>query len=95
MYGIGAGSARWISGTYPAHLAVGELLARVHNVGAAMAYSDATIDLASTIAALARPVLGCKKHYMLCPEAATGAIRDGSTLISPSRKEGTHQQLLQ
>lgn len=95
MYGIGAGSARWISGTYPAHLAVEQLLARVHGVEAAMTYSDATIGLASTVAALARPVLGCRKHYMLCPEAATGAIRDGLTLIPPGRKEGTHQKLLQ
>lgn len=93
-YGIGAGSARWISGTFPPHLAVEQLLARAHDVEAAMTYADATIGLASTIAALARPILGHKKHYLLCPQAATGAVRDGLTLISPSRKEGTDQKIL-
>lgn len=94
-YGIGAGSARWISGTFPVHLAVEQVLARAHEVEAAMTYADATIGLASTIAALARPVLGRKKHYMLCPQAASRAVRDGLTLISPSRKEGTDQKTLQ
>lgn len=93
-YGIGAGSARWISGTFPVHLAVEQVLARIHDVEAAMTYADATIGLASTIAALARPVLGRKNHYMLCPQGATGAVRDGLTLISPSRKEGTDQTTL-
>ncbi|KAJ0122921.1 Aminotransferase FUM8 [Diaporthe amygdali] len=58
MYGIGAGSARWISGTFPPHLAVERLLARAHGAETAMTYADATIGLASTIAALARPVFG-------------------------------------
>lgn len=94
-YGIGAGSARWISGTFPVHLAVEQVLARTHNVEAAMTYADATIGLASTIAALARPVIGRTKHYMLWPQAAEGAVRDGLILISPSRKEGTDQKTLQ
>lgn len=94
MYGIGAGSARWISGTFPPHLAVERLLAHTHGAEAAMTYADATIGLASTIAALARPVLGRKKHYMLCPQAATTAVREGLTLISPGRKGGTDQTTL-
>lgn len=98
-YGIGAGSARWISGTFPVHLAVEQVLARAHNVEAAMTYADATIGLASTIAALARPVIGHTKHYIPCPQAAKGAVRDGLTLISPGRKtgrkEGADQKTLQ
>lgn len=95
MYGIGAGSARWISGTFPVHLAAEQLLAYNHGVEAAMTYADATIGLASTVAALARPVLGRKRHYMLYPEAATGAVREGLTLIPPGRKDGTDQKVLQ
>lgn len=94
MYGIGAGSARWISGTFPPHLAVEQLLARIHDAEAAMTYSDATIGLTSTIAALARPFLGRRKHYMLCPQTATGAVCDGLTLISPGRKKGIDQKIL-
>lgn len=95
MYGVGAGSARWISGTFPPHLSVERLLARIHGAETAMTYADATIGLASTIAALARPVLHCKRHFMLYPQAATGAVRDGLTLISPRCKKGLEQELLQ
>lgn len=95
MYGIGAGSARWISGTFPPHLAVERLLARTHGAEAAMTYADATIGLASTVAALARPVIGRKKHYMLYPQAATRAVRDGLALISPGCNKGTDQKTLQ
>lgn len=86
-YGLGAGSARWISGTFPPHLAAEKLLAEVHGTESAMAYPDATIGLASTIAALARLVLSCKQHYFLFPRDATGAVRDGLALIPPKGKE--------
>lgn len=87
LYGVGAGSARWISGTFPPHLKVEKLLAELQGAESAMTYADAEIGLASTIAALARPVLGCKRHYMLFPQNATGPVRDGLVLIPPKGKE--------
>lgn len=94
LYGIGAGSARWISGTFPPHLSVEKLLAEVLDTESSMTYADATIGLASTIAALARPVLGAKRHFMLYPRDARGAVRDGLALIPPKDKKGPTQKVL-
>ncbi|KAK1975553.1 aminotransferase class I and II [Colletotrichum cereale] len=81
QYGIGAGGARWICGTFPPHLAVEDLIARATGMEAGMTYADASIGLASTIAAISRPVLGHEKHYMLFDRGATQFVRDGFTIV--------------
>ncbi|KAI1871370.1 uncharacterized protein JN550_004364 [Neoarthrinium moseri] len=85
IYGIGAGSARWISGTFPSHLTVEAMLSHATGTEAAMVYPDESIGLTSTIAALARPIIGFKEHYILVPRRFSGLVRDGLALIPPSR----------
>ncbi|GKT54593.1 FUM8p protein [Colletotrichum tofieldiae] len=82
QYGIGAGGARWICGTFPPHLAVEDLIARVTGMEAGMTYADASIGLASTIAAISRPLVGHNKHYMLFERGVTQFVRDGLTMVS-------------
>ncbi|KAJ0299611.1 hypothetical protein COL516b_009118 [Colletotrichum fioriniae] len=85
QYGIGAGGARWICGTFPPHLVVEDLIARATGMEAALTYADASIGLASTIAALSRPLVGHKKHFMLFERGASQFVRDG--LAMASKKE--------
>ncbi|UQC81793.1 aminotransferase class I and II [Colletotrichum lupini] len=82
QYGIGAGGARWICGTFPPHLVVEDLIARATGMEAALTYADASIGLASTIAALARPLIGHRKHFMLFERGASQFVRDGLAMAS-------------
>ncbi|KAK1466172.1 aminotransferase class I and II [Colletotrichum tamarilloi] len=82
QYGIGAGGARWICGTFPPHLVVEDLIARATGMEAALTYADASIGLASTIAALARPLIGHTKHFMLFERGASQFVRDGLAMAS-------------
>lgn len=84
LYGVGSGSSRWISGTFPCHLAVETLLARATSTEAAMTYADASIGLASTVAALARPLKGRRRHIMLFPRNSSRFARDGLALLPPA-----------
>ncbi|KAL0780174.1 hypothetical protein CaCOL14_004658 [Colletotrichum acutatum] len=82
QYGIGAGGARWICGTFPPHLVVEDLIARATGMEAALTYADASIGLASTIAALSRPLVGHTKHFMLFERGASQFVRDGLAMAS-------------
>ncbi|EXF74801.1 aminotransferase class I and II [Colletotrichum fioriniae PJ7] len=82
QFGIGAGGARWICGTFPPHLVVEDLIARATGMEAALTYADASIGLASTIAALSRPLVGHKKHFMLFERGASQFVRDGLAMAS-------------
>ncbi|KAF4780015.1 aminotransferase class I and II [Colletotrichum scovillei] len=82
QYGIGAGGARWICGTFPPHLVVEDLIARATGMEAALTYADASIGLASTIAALSRPLIGHTKHFMLFERGASQFVRDGLAMAS-------------
>ncbi|KXH31616.1 aminotransferase class I and II [Colletotrichum salicis] len=82
QYGIGAGGARWICGTFPPHLGVEDLIARATGMEAALTYADASIGLASTIAALSRPLMGHTKHFMLFERGASQFVRDGLAMAS-------------
>ncbi|KAK1637848.1 aminotransferase class I and II [Colletotrichum phormii] len=82
QYGIGAGGARWICGTFPPHLVVEDLIARATVMEAALTYADAPIGLASTIAALSRPLIGHTKHFMLFERGASQFVRDGLAMAS-------------
>ncbi|KXH64728.1 aminotransferase class I and II [Colletotrichum nymphaeae SA-01] len=82
QYGIGAGGARWICGTFPPHLVVEDLIACATGMEAALTYADASIGLASTIAALSRPLIGHTKHFMLFERGASQFVRDGLAMAS-------------
>ncbi|KAK2006283.1 aminotransferase class I and II [Colletotrichum eremochloae] len=88
QYGIGAGGARWICGTFPPHLAVEKLVAQATGMEAGLTYSDASIGLASTIAALSRPLLGHSKHYMLLERGTSQFVRDG-LVMAPKKDAAT------
>ncbi|GKT41233.1 aminotransferase fum8 [Colletotrichum spaethianum] len=84
QYGIGAGGARWICGTFPPHLEVESLVARATGMEAGLTYADASIGLASTIAALSRPLLGHSTHYMLFERGVSQFVRDG-LMMAPKK----------
>jgi len=86
MYGVGSGSSRWISGTFPSHLDVEALLARATGTEVAMTYADTSIGLASTVAALARPLKNRKRHIMLVPRKCSKFARDGLAMLPPASK---------
>ncbi|KAF4826626.1 Serine palmitoyltransferase 2 [Colletotrichum tropicale] len=88
QYGIGAGGARWICGTFPPHLAVEKLIATATGMEAGLTYADASIGLASTIAALSRPLLGYTKHYLLFERGASQFVRDG-IVMAPKKDAPT------
>ncbi|KAH8898812.1 aminotransferase class I and II [Thozetella sp. PMI_491] len=81
-YGVGSGGARWISGTFPPHLAVESLIARRVGVEDCLTYPDASLGMASTIAALSRSVIGYKKHYMLLPQTIPMPVSQGLAIAS-------------
>ncbi|KAF9877147.1 aminotransferase class I and II [Colletotrichum karsti] len=87
QYGIGAGGARWICGTFPPHLAVENLIARATGMEAGLTYADSSIGLASTIAALSRPLLGYNQHYLLFERGVSQFVRDG--LVMAPKKDAT------
>ncbi|KAK2036843.1 aminotransferase class I and II [Colletotrichum somersetense] len=80
QYGIGAGGTRLICGTFSAHLAVESLVAQATGMEAGLTYADASIGLASTIAAISRPLLGHIKNYMLFERGVSQSVRDGLTM---------------
>ena len=81
-YGLGSSGSRWVSGTFSPHLALEQLLAATAGQEAAMTFSDAEFGLSSTIAALCRPLLGYKKHYLLVPSTAHETVREGLRIAS-------------
>ncbi|KAK1957419.1 aminotransferase class I and II [Colletotrichum sublineola] len=86
QYGIGAGGARLICGTFPPHIAVESLIAQATGMEAGLIYADASIGLASTIAAISRPLLGHRKNYMVFERGASQFVRDG--LAMAPKKDG-------
>ncbi|KAL5884373.1 hypothetical protein ACKVWC_003340 [Pyricularia oryzae] len=88
-YGVASGGSRWISGTFPPHVSVESLVAAAAGAEAAMTFQDVGVLVASTVAALARPVLGAKRHVMLVPARPESArVEDGLLLIPPSAMAG-------
>lgn len=85
-YGVGSGSARWISGTYEAHLALETRIAEITGSSTAMTYVDSSLGLASTVAALARPLKGFKRHNILLPQQIDQFTTDGLTLANLFRR---------
>jgi serine palmitoyltransferase len=81
-YGLGSSGSRWVSGTFSSHLALERLLAATGGREAAMTFADAEFGLSSSIAALCRPLLGYKKHYLLVPATAHETVREGLRIAS-------------
>ena len=89
MYGIGSGSARWISGTFASYLAVEAQVARIAGTEASLTHADPSIGLASTIAALTRPLHGFRTHLMFYPKTRNQYVREGLRMVPPrSLKSG-------
>jgi serine palmitoyltransferase len=86
LYGLGSGGSRWICGTFSPHLNVETLVAKATGMQASMAYSDSCVGLASTIAALSRPSIGYRTHYMLLAKNAPRSAHYGLR-IAP-KKDG-------
>lgn len=82
-FGLGSGGSRWISGTFPPHLRVESLVSKITGMGDCLTFPDSHIGLASTVAALCRPIDGFRRHYVLFPEDAPAPVSDGFTLASP------------
>lgn len=76
-YGIGSGAARWTTGTFDVHLKVEQEVADLIGTEDTMTFPDSYIGLMSTIAALCRPLIGYKKHYIFIPREAPKAVLDG------------------
>ncbi|KLU85866.1 serine palmitoyltransferase 2 [Magnaporthiopsis poae ATCC 64411] len=94
MYGMASGGSRWISGTYPPHMTAEDLIAARTGTEAAMTFKDPGISLDSTVAALARPVSGAKRHVMLFPESGSRCIEDGLVLVPPALARKGRLQVL-
>lgn len=82
-YGFCSGSSRWACGTSLEHLNAESLLADITGMDTAMTYPDSWVGAASVIAALARPVIGYGKHYMLLTEDGHGPVNDAAVIASP------------
>jgi 7-keto-8-aminopelargonate synthetase-like enzyme len=82
-FGLGSGGSRWISGTFPPHLSVESLVSKITGSGDCLTYPDSHIGLASTVAALCRPIDGFRRHYVLLSDDLPRAVSDGLTLASP------------
>lgn len=76
-FGLAAGGARWISGTFTVHVEVETLIAESLKLQAALSYSDSYVGLLSTISALCRPLLGNKTHRVYLPKDCPQAVLDG------------------
>lgn len=76
-YGIAAGGARWISGTFSVHIETEKLIGETLKLQAALSYSDNYLGLLSTISALCRPLLKRKTHRFFLPKDCPHAIPDG------------------
>lgn len=82
-FGLGSGGSRWISGTFPPHLGVESLLSQIVDAGDCLTYPDSHIGLASTVAALCRPIDGYRRHCFLLPANPPRPVSDGLALASP------------
>ena len=85
-YGLGSSGSRWVTGTFAPHLQTETMLAEITRQETAMTFSNAEIGLASTIAALCRPPLRYKKHFLLVPSQCHEAIREGLRIASKKEK---------
>jgi serine palmitoyltransferase len=81
-YGLGSSGSRWVSGTFLPHLKVERVLTEVTFQEATMTFTNAELGLPSTIAALCRPLLGYKRHYLLVPSNAHEVFREGVRFAS-------------
>ena len=88
QYGVASGAPRWTAGTYATHLEVEKTLAISTETSEAMTFPDSYVGLMSTVAALCRPPIGCDKHYLLIPENAPMAVRDGIR-VAPNKGRPT------
>ena len=75
--GHGSGSARRLAGISQLHVKVEKLIARLTGMFDDLTYLDTYLGQISTIAALSRPVIGYKKHYLFVFTAAPHAVPDG------------------
>jgi serine palmitoyltransferase len=85
-YGLGSSGSRWVTGTFAPHLKVERTLADYTQQEAAMTFANAEIGLSSTIAALCRPLLSYKHHYMLVPSKGHETIEEGLRIASRKEK---------
>lgn len=89
-YGLGSSGSRWVTGTFAPHLEVERTLAEHTQQEAAMTFANAEIGLSSTTAALCRPLLNYKHHYMLVPlkghEKGHESIQEGLRIASRKEK---------
>lgn len=85
-YGLGSSGSRWVTGTFAPHIEVEQTLAELTQLEAAMTFANAEIGLSSTIAALCRPLLGYKHHYMFVPSNVHQSVRDGLRIASRKEK---------
>ena len=77
QYGIASGAPRWTTGTYAVHIAVEKAVSEQTATEATMTFPDSRIGLMSSIAALCRPLIGFKKHYLLLPKDTPAAVKEG------------------
>jgi serine palmitoyltransferase len=72
-----SGSARWVGGTFTSHISIKSLVAKATGMQTSLTYADSYIGLVSTIAALSRPLIGYRKHYMLVASNAPESTNEG------------------
>jgi hypothetical protein len=103
-HGLGAGSSRFILGTFVPHLDAERATAHFFSQPAAITYADAGLGTMSTIAALCRPILGHKRHALLIPAKASPAVEagiriaprnSGTTVVQYNNDEQTLIELIQ
>ncbi|KAI0579532.1 Aminotransferase class I and II [Pyrenophora tritici-repentis] len=83
-HGLGAGSSRFILGTFLPHLDAESLTAVILGQPAAITYADSGLGLMSTVAALCRPIISYSQHNFLVPVDAPSAVKDGLRVASRS-----------
>lgn len=76
-FGLAAGGARWVSGTFSVHLEVEKLVKEALKMDAALSYADTYVGLLSTTSALCRPLLKHKVHKMFLPMHCSQVVLDG------------------
>lgn len=81
-YGLGSGGSCWVIGTFPCHLRVEKLIARITQQEASMTFASAEIGLSSTVAALCRPLIGYSKHYLFMPAQVVESVHEGLRIAS-------------
>lgn len=76
-FGLAAGGARWVSGTFSVHVEVEKLVREALRLEAALSYADSYVGLLSTTSALCRPLLKHKAHKLFLPRVCPQAVLDG------------------